>query len=216
MPAFRVMVNTAAPQGSVGITTNLQPSMTLGCGAVGGNSTSDNVGPQHLVNIKRLAWAVRLPEEALQIPEIKTAARPAAPAPAMAAAPASVDRQTVAAAVERYLAQKGLAGTAAKASGDVAGVVDRFLEARRAAGSSVPSPACDVCAHSAPADTAAASAKPAAAPEPQIAIVDFVCEADVRDAARQGKKIYIGPKTIVTPAAREAAAASDVLVMAQR
>jgi hypothetical protein len=46
--------------------------------------------------------------------------------------------------------------------------------------------------------------------------VDFVCESDVREAARQGKKIYIGPKTIVTPAAREAAAPGDILVMAKR
>jgi hypothetical protein len=43
-----------------------------------------------------------------------------------------------------------------------------------------------------------------------------VCEADVRDAMRQSKKIYIGPKTIVTPAARELAGQSDTLVMAQR
>jgi hypothetical protein len=38
----------------------------------------------------------------------------------------------------------------------------------------------------------------------------------VRDAVREGRKIFIGPKTIVTPAAREAAAANDILVMAQR
>ncbi len=45
MPAMRVLVNTPAPQGSTGITTNVFPSMTLGCGAMAGNSTSDNVGP---------------------------------------------------------------------------------------------------------------------------------------------------------------------------
>src|SRR5439155_3686945 len=44
MPANRVLVNTPAPQGSTGITTNVFPSMTLGCGAVAGNITSDNVG----------------------------------------------------------------------------------------------------------------------------------------------------------------------------
>jgi acetaldehyde dehydrogenase (acetylating) len=215
MPAFRVMVNTAAPQGSVGITTNLQPSMTLGCGAMGSNSTSDNVGPQHLVNIKRLAYAVRLPEEALQIPEIKTPVKAPSPAPAAPAAPVSPDRQTVVAAVEKYLAQKGLGAAAPKQTAAVvpnatAEVVDRFLSARRAAGASVPGPACSVCAHETPPES-----KPAP-PEPQIAIVDFVCESDVREAARQGKKIYIGPKTIVTPAAREAAAPGDVLVMAKR
>ena len=68
MPAMRVLVNTPAPQGSTGITTNVFPSMTLGCGAVAGNSTSDNVGPQHLINIKRLAYTVRKPEEAFEMP----------------------------------------------------------------------------------------------------------------------------------------------------
>jgi len=43
--------------------------------------------------------------------------------------------------------------------------------------------------------------------------VDFVCEADVRDAIRDGRKIYIGPKTIVTPSARDLAAPGDILVM---
>jgi acetaldehyde dehydrogenase (acetylating) len=218
MPAFRVMVNTAAPQGSVGITTNLQPSMTLGCGAVGGNSTSDNVSPLHLINIKRLAWAVRLPEEAMQIPEVKSAARAtvAAPVPApMTVTASTIDRPAVIAAVEKYLAQKGLGNSGVK-TGDVAGVVDRFLAARRSSGASAPAPACNVCSHSpSPEAEKPPEAKPAA-PAPQITIVDFVCESDVRDAARQGKKIYIGPKTIVTPAAREAAAANDVLVMAQR
>ncbi len=75
MPAMRVMVNTPSPQGSVGITTNLLPSMTLGCGAAGGNSTSDNIGPLHLINIKRLAYAVRRPEDAFQIPAAGAASR---------------------------------------------------------------------------------------------------------------------------------------------
>ena len=68
MPAMRVLVNTPAPQGSTGITTNVFPSMTLGCGAMAGNSTSDNVGPLHLINIKRLAYTVRTPEEAFEMP----------------------------------------------------------------------------------------------------------------------------------------------------
>ena len=68
MPAMRVLVNTPAPQGSTGITTNVFPSMTLGCGAVAGNITSDNVGPLHLINIKRLAYVVRKPEEAFEMP----------------------------------------------------------------------------------------------------------------------------------------------------
>lgn len=51
----------------------------------------------------------------------------------------------------------------------------------------------------------------AAAPKP----VDFVCEADVRDAIREKRRIYIGPKTIVTPSARDLAGPSDILVLAQ-
>ena len=59
MPAFRVVVNSAAVHGSIGYSTNLFPAMTLGCGAPGGNITSDNIGPQHLMNVKRIAWESR-------------------------------------------------------------------------------------------------------------------------------------------------------------
>src|SRR5262249_11490466 len=45
--------------GAVGYTTNLFPSMTLGCGAAGGNITSDNISPLHLINLKRVAYGVR-------------------------------------------------------------------------------------------------------------------------------------------------------------
>src|SRR5690606_30033978 len=47
-PAMRIVVNTVAALGSVGMTTDLFPAMTLGPGAVGGSITSDNVGPMHL------------------------------------------------------------------------------------------------------------------------------------------------------------------------
>jgi ethanolamine utilization cobalamin adenosyltransferase len=57
------------------------------------------------------------------------------------------------------------------------------------------------------------------APPPQPAAltphtVDFVCEDDVRAALREKRKIYIGPKTIVTPSARDLAGPSDILVLA--
>jgi acetaldehyde dehydrogenase (acetylating) len=39
----------------IGIGTALTPSFTLGCGTLGGNSTTDNVNYIHLLNIKRLA-----------------------------------------------------------------------------------------------------------------------------------------------------------------
>jgi acetaldehyde dehydrogenase (acetylating) len=58
-PAFRIVVNTPTTHGSIGLTTGLDPAMTLGCGGFGGNITSDNISPRHLLNIKRLAYEVR-------------------------------------------------------------------------------------------------------------------------------------------------------------
>ena len=55
-PSMRIVVNTVAALGSVGMTTDLFPAMTLGPGAVGGSITSDNVTPMHLVNLKRVAF----------------------------------------------------------------------------------------------------------------------------------------------------------------
>lgn len=55
MPASRILVNSPATHGVIGFTTGLIPSLTLGCGTFGGNSTTDNVTFTHLLNIKRLA-----------------------------------------------------------------------------------------------------------------------------------------------------------------
>ncbi|MGL5972587.1 MAG: hypothetical protein ACRCZK_02535 [Oscillospiraceae bacterium] len=50
------MVNTPSALGGVGATTTLMPAYTLGCGAIGGSSTSDNVGPMNLLNVKKVAY----------------------------------------------------------------------------------------------------------------------------------------------------------------
>ena len=55
-PVSRLLVNTPGALGGVGATTNLAPALTLGCGAVGGSATSDNVSPLNLINIRRVAW----------------------------------------------------------------------------------------------------------------------------------------------------------------
>lgn len=55
----RMLVNTPGALGGIGGTTNLVPALTLGCGAVGGSSTSDNIGPFNLINIRRVAYGVR-------------------------------------------------------------------------------------------------------------------------------------------------------------
>lgn len=60
-PVNRILVNTPSSQGAIGYTTGLAPSLTLGCGTMGGSITSDNVSPMHLINIKRIAY--HLPSE---------------------------------------------------------------------------------------------------------------------------------------------------------
>ncbi len=107
VPAMRVLANTSSPQGSTGITTNLFPSMTLGCGAAAGNATSDNVGPLHLIDVKRLAYSVRKPAEAFEVP-LETAAAPSATPRA-----ATVNKSEITAAVLRYLAARGVGAPSA-------------------------------------------------------------------------------------------------------
>ena len=56
VPVSRFLVNTPAALGGIGSSTNLFPALTLGCGAVGGSSSSNNIGPMDLINIRRVAW----------------------------------------------------------------------------------------------------------------------------------------------------------------
>jgi acetaldehyde dehydrogenase (acetylating) len=58
-PASRIVVNAGTTFGGIGLTTGIFPSLTLGCGSFGNNITSDNIGPQHLINIKRVAFGIR-------------------------------------------------------------------------------------------------------------------------------------------------------------
>jgi len=132
--------------------------------------------------------------------------------------------QAVTAAVERYLAQRGAnpggapapAPPARPAGPDVvAGAVERYLEQK------APRPSAPACGCGLKSPATAALPSPAAPakvepPAPPVVIVDFVCESDVRAALAHGKKIFIGPRTIVTPSARELAAPGEILVRAQR
>ena len=56
IPVSRFLVNTPAALGGIGATTGLFPALTLGCGAVGGSSSSNNISPLDLINIRRAAW----------------------------------------------------------------------------------------------------------------------------------------------------------------
>jgi acyl-CoA reductase-like NAD-dependent aldehyde dehydrogenase len=58
-PVSRFLVNTPSTHGAVGISTNLAPSFTLGCGTAGGSATSDNVTPENLINKRRMAYGIK-------------------------------------------------------------------------------------------------------------------------------------------------------------
>jgi acetaldehyde dehydrogenase (acetylating) len=186
-PAFRICVNTPTTHGSIGLTTGLAPAMTLGCGGWGGNSTSDNITPLHLLNIKRLAYELR--------PAVASAAPRAASTPQGAPAAArGGDTRTD----SRLPSSPSRATPAGIPAAALTSRIDQFLASR---GLRKPEAA---VAPPAPA-TASAHAAQAAAP------VAFVCEDDVRSAIKHGQTIAISDRTIVTPSARELGEAHRVL-----
>ena len=63
VPVSRFLVNTPAALGGIGASTGLFPALTLGCGAVGGSSSSNNISPLDLINIRRVAWGTESPTE---------------------------------------------------------------------------------------------------------------------------------------------------------
>ena len=63
VPVSRFLVNTPAALGGIGATTGLFPALTLGCGAVGGSSSSNNISPMDLINIRRVAWGKKEKKE---------------------------------------------------------------------------------------------------------------------------------------------------------
>ena len=63
IPASRFMVNTPSALGGIGGSTGLMPSLTLGCGAIGGSATSENVGPMNLLDKRYIAYGIREIEE---------------------------------------------------------------------------------------------------------------------------------------------------------
>ena len=208
-PAYRICVNTPTTHGSIGLTTGLDPSMTLGCGGWGGNITSDNISPKHLINIKRLAYetnpAVRsVPKATGTIgttvsPAVEAFVKNALPRPPAAPPlPGGIAADVLARKIDEFLSARGYAAPAG------AGPGDRAAHAGGPGGESTP-PAQPGVTASAPAGTAAFAAP----------VADFVCEDDVRQALKQNRKIVIGEKTIVTPAARDLGEQHRAFVQAQ-
>jgi acetaldehyde dehydrogenase (acetylating) len=229
MPASRITVNTPTTHGAIGFSTALPPSMTLGCGSWGGNVTSDNVSPLHLLDIKRVAFEVRPVKSKRPAVAASTATTPA-PAPTYARTPASpppaqpqiagsgaakINREDIAAIVDRFLAGRQPEQPANEAretrqqpsrsssepeaeagsmyTGPGASRTDNVRQQGNA-GRSFPAPS---------ASSTASGASSASTSNNGAKAVDFVSEDDVKRAIQKGEKIYINAKTIITPAARD-------------
>ncbi len=199
-PAFRIVVNTPTTLGSIGLTTGLDPSMTLGCGGWGGNITSDNISPMHLLNIKRLAYETNpLPVRRETTAAGGAAALPKAPPPPRV--PGGIPAAPLARRIDEFLASRGYVPPGG-------GLQTVPTGADSAAASVLPKPP-DEATRPAPE-----SGPPANLAGGSEKVADFVCEDDVRQAIRQGRKIVIGERTIVTPAARDLAEEHRIFIQA--
>jgi acetaldehyde dehydrogenase (acetylating) len=186
-PAFRIVVNSPTTHGSVGLSTGLDPAMTLGCGGYGGNITSDNISPRHLLNVKRVAYeltpVVSRWDRAAGAPldgrvGLGSDAPVRAPglpnAPAKPAPPSGIAADALSRRIDAFLGGRGFKPGGPSGSVKSAGP----------AGNSEPAP------------------------------LDFVCEEDVRLAIQSGRKLVVSERAIVTPAARDLGDANRIFSVA--
>jgi acetaldehyde dehydrogenase (acetylating) len=192
-PAGRIVVNSPTTHGSIGLTTGMDPAMTLGCGGWGGNITSDNISPRHLLNIKRLAYEIT--PAVVRKPAASAGAAAVVPnlprTPASPPLPGGISADVLARRIDEFLTTRGYRPAASSPGG---------------ATPSAPAPS----APAAPAPSAPGAPAAPAAPVPAA----FVCEDDVRQALKQNHKIVIGERSIVTPAARDLGEQHRIFVQA--
>ncbi len=174
-PAHRVIVNSPASHGAVGFSSGLDPAMTLGCGAYGGNITSDNITPMHLINVKRLAFEVRPADLDKALVDYGFSSAAKSPTVRAGVMPSVEER------VSDFLDQRG------------------FSSHR----TGVPSPVASVpsSASNEPRKESASGSKLTTPPEPSP--LDFISEEDVRVAMEQGRKLAVRPGTVITPSAKD-------------
>jgi hypothetical protein len=207
MPASRITVNTPTTHGAIGFSTALPPSMTLGCGSWGGNVTSDNVSPLHLMDIKRVAFEtrpVKSTRPAVSAPQMVSAqtqpAKPSAPARQNAVVGGKINREEIAAIVDRFLAGRRpdeMPSPPPQPPEPEAGSM--YAGSRQ----SISNGGANGRTQIKPPMSAVSSANGNSA-------VDFVSEDDVRRAIQKGEKIYINGRTIITPAARDIGEPAEV------
>ena len=191
MPASRVVINSPTTHGSIGFSTDLSPSMTLGCGSWGGNVTSDNVSPIHLMDIKRVAFETKPVKAKASSSGFQVSSQNASsPQPAIPQKQ-TVKREEIAAIVDKFLSKK-LAETPKE-------IVGAASPAESANGKSQ-----DANQTESPVKTIIHELKPQESTNgSKPKALDFVSEDDVRKAVENGEKIFVNAKTIITPSARD-------------
>jgi len=187
MPASRVIINSPTTHGAIGFSTDLSPSMTLGCGSWGGNVTSDNVSPIHLMDIKRVAFetrSVQSPKSKVQSPTISVTK-----SEQRTANKQNPKRAEIAAIVDKFLSQKLTEAPKVEKMAEISAgeIANRKSQ----------------IANESPVKTIIHEIKPQAVANNKPKTVDFVSETDVRSAIEKGEKIFISAKTIITPSARD-------------
>jgi acetaldehyde dehydrogenase (acetylating) len=186
-PAFRIVVNSPTTHGSVGLSTGLDPAMTLGCGGYGGNITSDNISPRHLLNVKRVAYELT--------PVVSRWDRPAGAPPDGRVGPrldAPVRTPGLPSAPAKPVPLSGIAADALSRR------IDAFLGGRGFN----------------PGSSGGSGKSAASAGNSEPAPLDFVCEEDVRLAIQSGRKLVVSERAIVTPAARDLGDANRIFSVA--
>ncbi|MDQ3751115.1 MAG: aldehyde dehydrogenase family protein [Acidobacteriota bacterium] len=190
MPASRVVINSPTTHGAIGFSTALPPSMTLGCGSWGGNVTSDNVSPIHLMDIKRVAFETR-PVGTGQRSEVRGQRSDTKLQNSQTEIPQSNRREEIAAIVDKFLRNK-IAESPIETTN-----VDSQTEIQNPKSkiqNPIGSPVKTII-HELKTENVTNGAKPNS--------VDFVSEDDVKKAIENGEKIYVTAKTIITPSARD-------------
>lgn len=178
------------------------------------------------------------PTSALSAPASSSNVKPEEKKSVESASPASaggvdraIDRATIARVVEHVLAAQGIArGSSAPKSAPAVKelpspssiateIADRFFrspgapKAEAAANpSAVASSVTKTEVPSSPAFPLHVGTKPEPPAKPAIEISPFVSENDVRRAMTRSEKIFIGPKTILTPSARDLGLEHEVFV----
>jgi acetaldehyde dehydrogenase (acetylating) len=187
MPASRVVINSPTTHGAIGFSTDLSPSMTLGCGSWGGNVTSDNVSPIHLMDIKRVAFETKPVGIGSQKSEVRS--QPVGVPSIEIKQPSirqNIKREDIAALVDSFLSKK--ISEAPKESINIETsptITDKKPES------------------ASPVKTIIHELRTESAANGKPKVFDFVSEDDVRKAVEKGEKIYITAKTILTPSARD-------------